>query len=251
MTEHRITLIEPRALQPRYLAARVSRPSLGDAALLSNVAFLVLAALTLMAGVAVVLLSGVLERDKDRTLAAYQSDAEIRIHSARADAAEAIEQAAETQADALTAKERTAMLLRQAAALSAQAAVAGTPEAEARPAADPIGERIVDRTLSSDQRARMISVLIRHPGQVTVLNSRGAETERYAGALKVLFSVSGWTVESGVVSEPRIPLPPLSVVLGISEQDLAVRQAFEAAGVPVTDRVRSPIDRPTTIYVGS
>jgi len=223
----------------------VSRLTLGGALLLSQIAFLVLAALTLIAGVAVVLLDGALERDKDRALAAYQSDAEIRIHSASADAAEAIERAVEGRVDALTTTERTAMLMREAAALRAQ-----TPAADAS-AADPIVERTVDRTLTSDQRARMISVLIRHPGQVTVFNGPGAEAERYAGALKVLFSVSGWTVESGVVSQPRIPLPPLSVVLGTSEQDLAVRQAFEAAGAAVIDRARGPIDRPTTIYVGS
>jgi hypothetical protein len=251
MAEHRITLIEHAAIRPRYLAGRVSRPTLGGALLLSQVAFLVLAAMTLIAGVAVVLLDGALERDKDRALAAYQSDAEIRIHSASADAAEAIERAVEGRVDALTTAERTAMLLREAAALRAQPPASGASAAEARPAADPIVARAADRTLTSDQRARMISVLIRHPGQVTVLSSTGAETARYAGALKVLFSVSGWTVESGVVNQPRIPLPPLSVVLGTSEQDLAVRQAFEAAGAAVIDRPRSPIDRPTTIYVGS
>ena len=251
MAEHRITLIEAGALRPRHPAGRVSRPTLGDALLLSHVALLVLAALTLIAGVAVVLLDGAVERDKDRVLATYQSDAQIRIHAASANAAEAIERAVEGRIDALTTTERTAMIVREAAALNAQAPVAGGPVAEARPAADPIVERVVERTLSSDQRARMIGVLIQHPGQVTVLSDRGAEAERYAGALKVLFSVSGWTVESGLVTEPRTPLAPLAVVLGSSEQDLAVRQAFEAAGVTVTDRPRSPIDRPTTIYVGS
>jgi hypothetical protein len=251
MAEHRITLIEPRALRPRYPAGRVFRPTVGDALFLSHVAFLVLAALTLIAGIAVVLLSGAVERDKDRALATYQSDAEIRIHSASADAAEALERAVEGRIDALTTTERTAMLVREAAALNAQAPVANAPATEARPAADPIVEREVERTLSSDQRARMIGVLIQHPGQVTLLNGRGAEAERYAGALKVLFNVSGWTVESGIVTQPRIPLAPLSVVLGFSEQDLAVRQAFEAAGVAVTERPRSPVDRPTTIYVGS
>ena len=251
MVEHRITLIESRALGPRYPAGRAPRLSVGDALFISHVAFLVLAALTLIAGVAVVLLNGAVERDKDRTLASYQSDAEIRIHTASADAAEAIERAVEGRIDALTTTQRTAMLVREAAALNARAPVAGAPAAEARPAADPIIETVVERTLSSDQRARMVGVLIQHPGQVTVLSGRGAEAERYAGALKVLFNVSGWTVESGVVTQPRIPLAPLSVVLGISEQDLTVRHAFEAAGVAVTDRPRSPIDRPTTIYVGS
>jgi hypothetical protein len=251
MAEHRITLIEARALRPRYLAGKVSGPTLGDALVLSHVALLVLAALTLIAGVAVVLLDAAVERDKDRALAVYQSDAEIRIHSASANAAEALERAVEARIDALTTTERSAMLVREAAALNAQAPVAGPPAAEARPTADPVVEKVVDRTLSSDQRARIVEVLLQHPGRVTVLSVRGAEAEKYAGALKVLFSVSGWTVESGVVTQPRNPLAPLSVVLGFSEQDLAVRQAFEAAGVAVADRTRSPIDQPTTIYVGS
>ena len=251
MAEHRITLIEPRALRPRYLAGGVSRLAVGDALLLSHVAFLVLAALTLIAGAAVVLLNGTVEKDKDRALAAYQADAETRIHSASADAAEALERAVEGRIDALTTTERTAMLIHEAAALHAQTPAPSASAAEAPPAADPIGERIVDWTLSSEQRAKMIAVLIQHPGRVTLFNGMGADPERYAGALRVLFSVSGWTVESGVVPQPRAPLAPLSVVLGTSEQDLAVRQAFEAAGVAVADRRRSPIDRPTTIYVGS
>jgi hypothetical protein len=97
----------------------------------------------------------------------------------------------------------------------------------------------------------MVSALIANPGQVTIMNSVGSDTERYAADLRVIFNVSGWTVESGVVIEPKIPLAPLSLVLGDSPQDMAIRQAFEAAGVAVADRPRSPMDRPTTIYVGS
>jgi hypothetical protein len=66
-----------------------------------------------------------------------------------------------------------------------------------------------------------------------------------------VFSASGWKVESGVVVDPKIPLAPLSLVLGASEQDKAVRTAFQAAGLTAPDRPRSPMDRPSTIYVGS
>ncbi|MDB5480525.1 MAG: hypothetical protein JWO83_1578 [Caulobacteraceae bacterium] len=223
-----------------------------DALLISNVAFLTLVALAFVASVVVFFLNRASERAKDRELAAYQTAAELRIHSARADAAAALERAISRDADSVQARERTAMFVREAAALHAQTMAARVlPLPPPRAAIGHSGERTVNRTLSSEQRARMISVLIAHPGQITVINDAGPEPERYAADLRVIFNVSGWKVESGIVIEPRIPLAPLSLVLGTSEQDMAVRKAFEGAGVAVPDRPRSPMDRPTTIYVGS
>jgi len=222
-----------------------------DALLLSNIAFLGLVALAFVASVVVFLLNRASERAKDRELAAYQTTAEMRIHSARADAAEALERAVAGQAENLRARERTALIVREAVALHAQALAARTPALEAPQAAAPGGDETVDRTLSTDQRGRMIAVLIRRRGDVTVMNGMGSEAERYAADVRAVFSAAGWNVESGVVVAPKTPLAPLSLVLGTTGQDLTVRKAFEAAGVNVGDRPRSPMDRPSTIYVGS
>jgi hypothetical protein len=223
-----------------------------DALLLSNIAFLALVALAFVASVVVFLLNRASERAKDRELAAYQTAAEMRIHSAQADAAAALERAVAGASENLRTKERTAMLVREAVALHAQTLASRTPPAlEAPPAAEPIGAKIADRTLSTDQRGKMLAILIRRPGDVTVMSGIGSEAERYAAEIRGIFSAAGWTVESGVVVEPKIPLAPLSLVLGTSGQDLAVRKAFHAAGVAVADRPRSPMDRPSTIYVGS
>lgn len=252
MAEHRITLIDPKATPAIRFARRVSRMTARDALLISNVAFLAIVALAFVASVVVFLLNRASERAKDRELAAYQTTAELRIHSARADAASALERAIARDVESVQARERTAMLVRDAAALHAQTMAArALPLQAPRPAIEHIGARIANRTLSSEQRANMIAVLIAHPGEVTVINGPGPEAERYAGDVRVIFNVSGWKVESGIVIEPRIPLTPLSLVLGTSEQDVAVRKAFDLAGVAVASRPRSPMDRPTTIYVGS
>lgn len=225
--------------------------SVRDALLFSNVAFLALVALAFVASVIVFFLNRANERAKDRELAAYQTAAELRIHSARADAAAAIERAIAGEAENLRAKERTALLVRDAVALHAQTlAAAKSPPVAALPAAENVDDNIADRTLSNDQRGKMIAVLIRRQGDVTVMNGIGSDTEAYAAEIRAVFSAAGWKVESGVVVEPRIPLAPLSLVAGASGQDVAVRRAFQAAGVAVRDRLRSPMDRPTTIYVG-
>jgi hypothetical protein len=222
-----------------------------DALIFSNIAFLALVALAFVASVVVFLLNRASERAKDRELAAYQTAAEMSIHSARADAAEALERAVAAAAENLRTKERTAMLVREAVTLHAQTLAARTPALEAPPVAQPIGDNTGDRTLSADQRGRMIAVLIRHQGDVTVMSGIGSEAERYAAEVRTVFSAAGWKVESGVVVAPKMPLAPLSLVLGTSGQDQAVRKAFQEAGVNVSSRPRSPMDRPTTIYVGS
>jgi hypothetical protein len=222
-----------------------------DALLLSNVAFLTLVALAFVASTIVFLLNRASERAKDRELSAYHAASELRIHSARADAAAALERAVAGEAENLKTRERTAMLVREAAALHARTLAVRARAVEGPPTVPRIAEKFTERPLSNEQRATMVSVLIRHPGQVTVINGVGADTERCAADLRVIFSVSGWTVGSGVVVDPRIPLAPLSLVLGTSAQDMAIREAFKAAGVTVVDRPRSSMDRPTTIYVGS
>jgi hypothetical protein len=228
-----------------------------DALLLSNIAFLALVALAFVASVVVFVLNRASEKAKDRELAAYQTAAEMRIHSAQADAAAALERAVAGASENLRTKERTAMLVREAVALHAQTLAARTPAAlEAPSASEPIGAapidaKVADRTLSTDQRGKMLAILIRRPGEVTVMSGVGAEAERYATEIRAIFSAAGWTVESGVVVEPKMPLAPLSLVLGTSGQDLAVRKAFQAAGVAAANRPRSPMDRPSTIYVGS
>jgi hypothetical protein len=257
MAEHRITLVERlpgRTFQP---ARRESRMTARDALMLSTIAFLALAALTVVAGVFVVFLSRISERDKDRDLAAYQTAAELRIHSARADAADALDRALAREGENTQSRERTAMLAREAAALLAQVTAARAqppalpPPATTARAAEPPVERTADGRLSAAQRGRMIAVLIRRPGDITVMNATGADAERQAADIRAVFSASGWKVESGVVVDPKIPLAPLSLVLGASEQDKAVRTAFQAAGLTAPDRPRSPMDRPSTIYVGS
>lgn len=222
-----------------------------DALLLSNIVFLALAALVFIAGMVAFLLNRANERAKDRELAAYHASAQVRINSAQADAAAALERAVAREAENLKSKERTATILRDVVALHAQTLAARTPALAAPPPAARLTGEIDDRTLSSDQRAKMASVLIRRHGDVTVMNGIGAEAERYAAEIRAVFTAAGWNVETGVAIEPEPPLAPLSLVLGTTAQDMAVRKAFEAAGVAVAYRPRSPMDRPTTIYVGS
>jgi hypothetical protein len=230
-----------------------------DALMLSNAAFLLFGALTIIAGVFLLFLNRAVERTKDRELAAYQTAAEVRIHSARADAAEALERAVARETENLKTRALTALLVRDAVALHAQTLAArsqgpqavGASPAPTLHAGAPGGDGLADGTLSGDQRGKMISILIRRPGDVTVMNGAGSDAERRAAELRAVFRASGWQVESGVAIDPKVPLAPLSLVLGTSEQDKAVRRAFAAAGVGVTERPRSPIDRPTTIYVGA
>ncbi|HLZ83527.1 MAG TPA: hypothetical protein VKQ54_08155, partial [Caulobacteraceae bacterium] len=242
---------------------RVSRMTVRDALLLSNLAFLALAALTLVAGLFVFLLNRAVERAKDREVATYQSTADVRIQSARADAAAALERAIALESENLRTRERTAMLVHDAAAMHLQA-LSGRGLAPQTPAAPPLVAMAPSApslaaaaaggpggALSNDQRGRMISVLIRSPGDVTVINGIGSDPERRAADLRAVFRAAGWQVETGVVIQPKVPLAPVSLVLGSSEQDKAVRRAFAAAGVGVADRPRSPMDRPTTVYVGS
>jgi hypothetical protein len=222
-----------------------------DALLLSNIAFLALVALAFVASTIVFLLNRASERAKDRELSAYHAASQLQIHSARADAAAALERAVAGEAENLKTRERTALLVREAAAIHAQTLAARARAVEGPQAVPRIAEKFTERALSNEQRARMVSVLIAHPSQVTVINGVGSDTERYAADLRVIFSASGWTVESGATIDPKTPLAPLSLVLGTSAQDMAIREAFKAAGVTVVDRPRSSMDRPTTIYVGS
>ena len=97
----------------------------------------------------------------------------------------------------------------------------------------------------------MVSVLIRRPGDVAVLNSAGFEAERRAAEIKAIFRACGWKVASDGGVQAKVGGGSVSLVLGTSEQDAAVRSAFAAAGVAVTERPPGPTDRPTTIYVGS
>jgi hypothetical protein len=224
--------------------------SVRDALLISNLAFLVLTALAFVAGAVSLFLSGLNERGKDRELAAYHASTELRIHSARADIVAALERVLASERRNLEAKERTAMIVRDAAALHAQAMADRARAVEAPPAAPRLSHAATERTLSSIQRAKMISVLIEHPGQITVVSGGGPEAERYAEDLRVIFSVSRWRVEGGSVADFRLMRAPLSLALGTSEQDIVVRTAFEAAGVAVANRPRGPMDPPTTIYVG-
>lgn len=225
-----------------------------EALLISNIAFMALVALAFVAAVVVFFLNRSSERAKDRQLAAYQAAAEARIQTARAEAAVAIERAVAGESENVRARERTAMLVREAAALHARAlASRATPGAPPPPAAlaAPQAAAPWDGTLSSEQRGRMIAALIRRPGKVTLMSDSGPGAERLSAELRSVFTASGWRVESGIVVDPKIPLAPLSLVIGATEQDKAVRRAFAAAGVPAADRPRSPLDRPTTIYVGS
>ena len=223
-----------------------------DALFLSTVAFLVLAALTLVAGVIVVLLSRANDRARERELAASRTAGETRVHTALADAVAALERLLAREAEHLRAGERTATLLREAPAPHAQTLADRALAVEAGPVVARIAQRSADRTLSDDQRGKMVSVLMRRSGDVMVVNGIGTEAGRRAAEMRAIFRASGWKVESGVVIDPKIPLlASLSVVLGTSEQDVVVREAFAVAGVAVADRPRSPMDRPTTIYVSS
>jgi hypothetical protein len=223
-----------------------------DALFLSTVAFLVLAALTLVAGVIVVFLGRANDRARERELAAYRTAGETRIHSALADAVAALERLVARQGEHLKAVERTATLPREPAAQHAPALADSAMAVEAGPVVPRIAQRTADGALSDDQRGKMVSVLMRRPGDVMVVNGIGTEAGRRAAEMRAIFRASGWKVESSVVIDPKIPLlASLSVVLGASEQDVAVREAFAVAGVAVAERRRSPMDRPTTIYVSS
>jgi hypothetical protein len=237
------------------MIGRVSRMTVRDALLISTVAFIGLAGLTIVAGMIVVLLSRASERASARQAAAFRDEAEIRIHAARAEAAAAIDRALAREEENLRSRERTAMLVRDAVALHAQVLATRAPPAPmaapSLPPPAPLAVAAADGSLSPIQRGRLISVLMRSPGDVTVINGVGLVAERHAADVRAVFTAAGWRVESGVVVDPKIPLAPVSLVLGRSAQDQTVRQAFQAAGVAAADRPRSPMDRPTTVYVGS
>jgi hypothetical protein len=221
-----------------------------DALVISNITFVVLVALAFVVGGLSLFLNSVNERAHDRELAAYQTRSELRIQRARADAAATLQRAIDSETENLRTRERTALLMHDTAAMQAQTASQRARAVEAPPATPRLGYKAADRTLSTAQRAKMISVLIERPGQITIVNGRTPEAEQYAAALTVIFRVSRWSVDSGVVADPRVRLPPLSLVEGSSEQDTAVRRSFAAAGVEVADQPPGPMDRPGTLYVG-
>ena len=220
-----------------------------DALLLSTIAFLVLAGLTLAAGVIAVFLGRANERAKNRELAAFRTAGETRVHAVRADAAAVLERLLAREAEALKTIERTAMLVHEAA-LHVRTPGAEAAAVEADPAVRRIAQQGADGALSAEQRGKMVSILIRRPGDVAVIHGVGSDAERRAAEIRAIFKASGWTVQSSGAVEPNVPSASLSLVLETSERDVAVRNAFGAAGVAITERPRAPTDQPITIYVG-
>jgi len=240
--------------------------SLEGALLLANVLFVALGALTLVAGLAVLLLSRALDRAKDREIAHLR----IEAAAAKATAAGQLSVMESRLVDWLGARAPTdAAPAAPAAAPNIPLAVppgaASGPRAPTPPAT-PLGERFLSpapnpapaseavfapRHLTAAQKQRMEAILRLAPAIIMITTDGHAEPEAFADEIQAVFTLAGWHVDRALYASLDRPLAPLSANLKSTPIDVAVRGAFAASGLPLT--ARDPIDarEDREIFIGS
>ncbi len=259
--------MNPTPFTPSVVRLEVWRPSpvtLEGALLIANVLFVALGALTLVAGLAVLLLNRAMDRAKDREIA------HLRIEAAAAKA---------TAAGQLAVMEsRLVDWLGSRAPTDAEPAVAqpappniplavppgagsrpspptplrGDPFFSPAPAPAPASDAVfAPRHLTPAQKQRMEAILRLAPAIIMITTDGHAEPEAFADELQAIFTVAGWHVDRALYASLDRPLAPLSANLKSSPIDVAVRGAFAASGLPLT--ARDPVDARADreIFVGS
>ncbi len=238
--------------------------TLEGALLIANVLFVALGALTLVAGLAVLLLSRAMDRAKDREIA------HLRIEAAAAKATAAGQLAvmesrlvnwlgvrAPAESDAATPSlpaPPVPLAAPPSASPRASAPVALhggevlSPAAEPAPAAEAV---VAPRHLSAAQKQRMEAILRLAPAMIMITTDGHAEPEAFADDLQSVFAAAGWHVDRALYASLDRPLAPLSANLKSTPIDVAVRGAFAASGLPLS--ARDPLDAKVDreIFVGS
>jgi hypothetical protein len=260
------TYVSPMAVTPSH--RRPSRVSLEGALVLANVAFLALGGLTLLAGIAVLMLGRAVDRLKDREIA------DLRVEAATASATAAGQMAA-VESRLLTwlgahsppaeapAAPRLAATPPPAAALASpnrfvDARAAPPPPLKpveilsmpADPGAGAVGGG-AQRHLVPAQRQRMESILRLAPSMIMITTDGHAEPERFADELQSVFVEAGWHVDRAVYASLNRPLAPLSANLKPTPIDVAVRGAFAASGLTLAARDSADVNADREIFVGS
>jgi len=259
--------MNPTPFTPGVVRLDVGRPSavtLEGALLLANILFVALGALTLVAGLAVLLLNRATDRAKDREIA------HLRIEAATAKATAAGQLSVmesrlvdwlgfRAPADASLGPPRLAAPAAQLAVPQSAPAFASAAPGRAAseifspaPDAGPVNEAaITPRRLTGAQKQRMEAILKLAPAVVMLTTDGHAEPEAFADELQSVFTAAGWHVDRALYASLDRPLAPLSANLKSSPIDVAVKGAFAAAGLPLSPR--DPVDAKADreIFIGS
>jgi len=238
--------------------------TLEGALLLANVLFVALGALTLVAGLAVLLLSRAMDRAKDREIAHLR----IEAAAAKATAAGQLAMMESHMVDWLGARAPTNAAPAEPPPAASNIPLAVPPGATSRPSAptplpadrffSPATEPapssdvvFAPRHLTAAQKQRMEAILRLAPAIIMITTDGHAEPEAFADELQAIFTVAGWHVDRALYASLDRPLAPLSANLKSTPIDVAVRGAFAASGLHLT--ARDPIDARADreIFVGS
>jgi hypothetical protein len=257
---------------------RRSLVSLQGALLTINVLFVVLAALTLAAGLASLMLSRALDRAKDREIAS------LRLQAAET-TAQAAHQMAQVEAQLLTflsgpaaarlpapaQGDSTSALAAGAAAVRAALQPGAPPSIQPTAAAPPAAATAVTgavfaphpmespppvgasrpHRLSAQQVERMVAILKLAPSMVMITTDGRPDSESFADDLQTVFARAGWHVDRAVYASLNKPLAPLAANLKGTPVDVAVRGAFAAAGLALPARDPNAASADREVFVGS
>ncbi|MDE2355928.1 MAG: hypothetical protein KGL69_04150 [Alphaproteobacteria bacterium] len=253
---------------------RRSLVSLQGALLTINVLFVVLAALTLAAGLASLMLSRALDRAKDREIAS------LRLQAAET-TAQAAHQMAQVEAQLLTflsgpaaarlpapaQGDSTSALAAGAAAIRAALQPGAPPSIQPAAAAPPATATAVfaphpmespppvgasrPHRLSAQQVERMVAILKLAPSMIMITTDGRPDSESFADDLQTVFARAGWHVDRAVYASLNKPLAPLAANLKGTPVDVAVRGAFAAAGLALPARDPNAASADREVFVGS
>jgi hypothetical protein len=238
--------------------------TLEGALLLANVLFIALGALTLVAGLAVLLLNRAMDRAKDREIAHLR----IEAAAAKATAAGQMSVMESRMVDWLGARAPSDAEPPAGRPAAPNIPLAVPPSAASRPSpptplpADQFFSPAPAPTAASDavfaprhltaaQKQRMEAILRLAPSIIMITTDGHAEPEAFADELQAIFTLAGWHVDRALYASLDRPLAPLSANLKSTPIDVAVRGAFAASGLHLT--ARDPIDARADreIFVGS
>jgi hypothetical protein len=259
------TYVSPMAVTPSK--GRSSRVSLEGALVLANVVFLVLGGMTLLAGIAVLMLGRAVDRVKDREIA------DLRVEAATASATAAGQMAAVESRllswlGAHSPPDTSAPARLGAAPVSPSVVTGPKPFVDARTPLPPLLKPVeilslpaepspnatvgaAQRHLAPAQRQRMEAILRLAPSMIMITTDGHGEPERFADELQSVFVDAGWHVDRAVYASLNRPLAPLSANLKPTPIDVAVRGAFAASGLTLSARDPADANADREIFVGS
>ena len=261
---------------PTYLTVKAAPPddgrsslvTLNGALLLANVLFLILGTLTLVAGIAVLMLSRAADRAKDQEIATLRIQAAAATTTAAGRMTEVEARmlawlslhlpspAAQAEHPMLAAPPVPMHLApppRPSLALAAPSAERHDVEILPPATQDPAIDQTVrfQRRLTDAQRQRMEAILRLAPSLIMITTDGRSEPERFADELQSAFEGAGWHVERAVYASRNRPLAPLSANLKATPIDVAVSGAFAATGLPLKPRDPPQANADREIFVGA